>query len=75
MEERWKRKKREENRFQFWLREKREFRRRLAEELYQTGDYYKNGFKKWSKFPLSSRVSLIVSLISLAVALGMLLWR
>lgn len=75
MVEQQKRQKRKENRFQRWLREEREAWQREAEKLYQTGDYYKNGFKKWSKFPMSSRVSLIVSLISLAVALGVLLWR
>ena len=31
--------------------------------------HYKNGFRKWSAFPLSSRIVFIVSLISLAVAL------
>lgn len=66
---------RRENRIQRWLREEREAWAWAAEENYKTGDYYKNGFKKWSKFPLSSRVRFIVSLVSLAVAVGMLLWR
>lgn len=38
-------------------------------------DHYKNGFRKWSSFPLLSRISLFVSLLSLAVALGTQLWR
>lgn len=57
-------------------------RKRLAEavefitwfwgELHRTdlGDdtHYPNGFRKWNDFPLSSRVSLIISLIALAVS-------
>ena len=38
-------------------------------------EHYKCGLRKWSCFPLSSRLRLIVSVISLIVALGALLLR
>lgn len=38
-------------------------------------EHYKCGLRKWSCFPLSSRIRLIVSVISLIVALGALLSR
>lgn len=30
--------------------------------------HYKNGFRAWSSFPLTSRVALIISLIALIVS-------
>lgn len=36
---------------------------------------YKNGFRRWESFPLISRISLIVSILSLILSVCMLLWR
>lgn len=32
-------------------------------------EYYKNGLRKWSNFPLISRISLIISVLGLIMSL------
>ena len=54
-----------------WLSETIDFAMWVWRELHRTdlGDdtHYPNGLRKWSDFPLISRMSLIISLIALAV--------
>ena len=54
-----------------WLADTIDFIAWFWAELHRTdlGDdtHYPNGLRKWSDFPLGSRLSLIISLIALAV--------
>lgn len=35
----------------------------------QKYEYYRNGLRKWSNFPLISRISLIISILGLIMSL------